>query len=56
MGDTEWKEGEEGQTAICFECEEVAPDPGKYKWGAVGLEPYGDDPETDTLEVIIPHA
>ena len=38
--EAEWKEGEEGQTAICFECEEVAPDPGKYKWGAVGLEQH----------------
>jgi hypothetical protein len=54
--EAEWKEGEEGQTAICFDCGGVAPDPGKYKWATVGLEPYGDDPETDELEVIIPHA
>lgn len=54
--EAEWKDGEEGQTAICFECGEVAPNPGKYKWSAVGLEPYGDDPDTDELEVIIPRA
>ena len=54
--EAEWKEGEEGETAICFDCGEPAPNPGKYKWAAVGLEPYGDDPADDELEVIIPHA
>lgn len=54
--EAEWKEGEEGQVAICFDCGEPAPNPGKYKWAEVGLEPYGDDPSTDELEVIIPHA
>ena len=54
--EAEWKEGEEGQTAICFGCGGVAPNPAKYKWATVGLEPFGDDPETDELEVIIPHA
>ncbi len=54
--EAEWKEGKEGKVAICFECGEEAPDPGKYKWSMVGLEPYGDDPSEDELEVIIPHA
>ncbi len=54
--EAEWKEGEEGKIAICFDCGEPSPNPGKYKWADVGLEPFGDDPETDTLEVIIPHA
>lgn len=54
--EAEWKEGEEGHTAICFECGGVAPDPGKYKWADVGLEPLGDDPTQDMMEVIIPHA
>jgi hypothetical protein len=49
-----WKEGEEGQVAICGDCNEIAPDPGKYRWASAGLEPYGDDPEQDTVEVIIP--
>ena len=54
--EAEWKEGEEGQTAICYDCGEVAPNPTKYKWAEVGLEPFGDDPAQDELEVIIPHA
>jgi len=54
--EAEWKEGEEGQTAICYDCGEVAPNPTKYKWADVGLEPFGDDPAQDELEVIIPHA
>ncbi len=54
--EAEWKEGEEGQTAICFDCGDVTPNPGKYKWVEVGLEPLGDDPAQDVMEVIIPHA
>ncbi len=54
--EAEWKEGEEGQTAICYDCGEAAPNPGKYRWSAVGLEPLGDDPAQDIMEVIIPHA
>jgi hypothetical protein len=51
--EAEWEEGSEGQKAICFDCGEEAPDPGKYKWADVGLEPYGDVPDEDELEVII---
>ena len=53
--EAEWKEGEEGQTAICYDCQGVCDNPGKYKWESVGLEPFGDDPAEDELEVIIPH-
>jgi hypothetical protein len=41
--EAEWKEGEEGHTAICYDCGEDAPNPAKY-------------PSQDELEVIIPHA
>ncbi len=53
--EAEWKEGEEGRTAICYECGQVSTNPTKYRWSEVGLEPYGDDPELDCMEVVIPH-
>jgi hypothetical protein len=54
--EAEWKEGEEGKTAICYDCGGVAPNPGKYQWSSVGLEPLGDNPDDDEMETIIDHA
>ncbi len=52
--DAEWEEGSEGKVAICFDCGQPVPNPDKFKWRAVGLEVYGDNPELDELEIIIP--
>lgn len=45
-----WKEGEEGKTAICSSCKGVVPNPNKFRWEEVGLEPFGDDPELDEIQ------
>ncbi len=44
-----WKEGEEGKIAICSLCSEVIPDPQRFEWMRVGLEPFGDDPAADEI-------
>ncbi len=57
--DVEWVKGKEGEIAKCadryeLECGYTIEDPKKlkkYKWQAVGLEEFGDDPDSD--EVII---
>jgi hypothetical protein len=45
-----WKDGEEGKTAICSNCDEVVPNPEKFEWSKAGLEPVGDDPEQDEIQ------
>lgn len=44
-----WKAGQEGRIAICSKCDEEVPEPEKYEWSSVGLEPYGDDPDSDEI-------
>lgn len=44
-----WKEGEEGRTAICSDCQGIVPNPQKFEWIKAGLEPFGDDPEQDEV-------
>lgn len=45
-----WKEGEEGKIAICSACDGVVPNPEKFEWLKVGLEPVGDDPSKDEIQ------
>jgi hypothetical protein len=45
-----WKEGEEGKTALCSDCNTVVGDPSKFEWMKAGLEPLGDNPELDELQ------
>ena len=45
-----WIKGKEGHEAICSNCNlHPVPDPGKYNWTEVGLEPYQDDPSKDEI-------
>lgn len=44
-----WREGQEGQVAECAYCEQEVPNPEKYQWSKVGLEPFGDNPEDDEI-------
>ena len=50
----QWKEGEEGKTAICSnsDCATVIDNPQRFNWVDVGLEPFGDDPSEDEITTI----
>ena len=45
-----WVQGKEGKEAYCTHCDfSPVPEPGKYNWSYVGLEPYGDEPTKDEV-------
>ena len=47
-----WKEGEEGNTALCSVCSDTIKNPQDFKWVSAGLEPYGDDPSQNEVLII----
>lgn len=47
-----WKEGLEGQEAVCTTCKEPIEDPSTFDWVGASLEPYGDDPTKDEAIIL----
>lgn len=46
-----WKPGEEGKIAVCTDstCRKVIPNPEDFDWTESGLEPFGDNPDSDEV-------